>query len=127
MAKRPRLPGSPRLDRHIQRVRRVNPDYDVILIDFWAPSVVDQLTRLRRGRGRLRKILGEIDGYTAAYWKGRDLAVEMEVLETESGRRILQDGSHDARILTALSARLEAKKSEEGRARPAQDGEGRRA
>ena len=98
-----RLKSNRALEQHIERVRRVNRRYDPPLIDFWAPGIVDALENVHIKRGRC---IGEIDGYRLRYFEGRDEAVELDILDRETGRRIAQDGSSHTAVLDRLRVRI---------------------
>jgi hypothetical protein len=91
------------LEAHLERVRIVNPGFDIPMIDPWSPETIDTLTELAEKNGRISGISG---GYRLQYFAGRDLPVELNILEAETGRRIAQDGSVDVKILERLRRRL---------------------
>jgi hypothetical protein len=91
------------LESHLERVRIVNPAFEIPMIDPWSPGTIDALTDLTEKNGRLSGLSGE---YRLQYFAGRDLPVELNILEAETGRRIAQDGSEDLEILERLRRRF---------------------
>ncbi len=96
---------TPEFDDHVREVRSINDRYDPPLIDFWTVETIDALTDLSVRKGR---ITGTIGKYRVQYYAGRDLPVELNLLEAATGRRIAQDGSEDLSLLERLRARVEA-------------------
>ncbi len=96
------------LEVHLRRVRLVNEDFQIPLIDFWDPAIVDQMDQLIEKNGR---ITGAIEGYRLQYYEGDNLPIELNILDRDSGRRIAQDGSTDPEILTLLRKRLERERN----------------
>ena len=86
-------------------MRRLDPSYELPLIDFWDPDTVDLLDHVRRKKGRARAFDARIGAYALTYEAGTSIPVMLEIRDARTGRRLRQDGEDDPAILHRLEER----------------------
>ncbi|GEM_PF-2057521 len=94
-----------RLESYLDDMRLLDPDYELPLIDFWNPAIVDQMRNVVLVRDEPMCLRGEIGPFTVLYSRGRSIPVQLEIKDTASGRRLRQDGEDRAPILGLLMQR----------------------
>ena len=96
-----------RLASYLDDMRLLDPDYELPLIDFWNPAIVDQMSNVTLIREEPTALRAEIGPFTVVYSRGRAIPIQLEIKETASGRRLRQDGEDHAPIFERLLHRWE--------------------
>ena len=91
-----------RLDSYLQDMRLLDPGYDLPLIDFWNPSIVQSMQNVVLDREEPLTLRAEVGRFTVIYSRGRAIPVQLEIRDSESGRRLRQDGEDDSPILERM-------------------------
>jgi len=90
------------LQPFIRDMRLLDPEYDLLPIDFWDEATLRKLTALRYTPGKRAAWTGEVGPYTVIYSRGRSAPIELEIRDTKSGRRLRQDGEDLPELLDLL-------------------------
>jgi hypothetical protein len=115
MASTDQPPINKELAEHLRRVRKVNREFQIPMIDFWDPDIAEALEELTEKNGRISGVIGD---YRLQYFEGRDLAVELNIFDRASRRRIAQDGSDSTQVLELLRQRMTPEKPQSGSVDP---------
>lgn len=97
-------PRSKRVQAYERRMQAVDPDYRLPLVDFWDPSLADQLADIHRDRrGWIRGSMGDL---LLRYRRSRlrGVRVDLEILDRRTGRRLRQDASASEDLYERLTA-----------------------
>lgn len=92
-------------------MRRLDPSYELPLIDFWDLDTVDLLQDVRRRKGRTKAYDARIGAYAVTYEAGNAIPVKLEIRDARTGRRLRQDGEDDPAILHRLEERCSTETS----------------